>query len=205
MASVGSGRYDPELLKQDVHTAKLRVLSLRQELMQIRKEVSIKQQGLNTLAQVEQKMSTGSCYTMGEAQAIMNELRSIQRSLISGEKERMELMQCLARHKEDLTRLQSMTKFPDIGSSLGNSTEKLSTASQTDLSGDVSEHFFPFSTFSSTSSHYNIVWWWCTQKIKKETIGSLGNSLRYYKLTFSWIFFYYFYKKSTNSLLRLNT
>lgn len=140
MASVSSGRYDPELLKQDVQTAKLRVLSLRQELMQIRKEVSIKQQGLNTLAQVEQKMSTGSCYTMGEAQAIMNELRSIQRSLLSGEKERMELMQCLARHKEDLTRLQSMTKFPDIGSSLGNSTEKLSTASQTDLSGDVSKH-----------------------------------------------------------------
>lgn len=138
VASVGSGRYDPELLKQDVHSAKLRVVSLRQEVMQIRKEVSIKQQGLNTLTQVEQKMSTGSCYTMGEAQAIMNELRSIQRSLISGEKERMELMQCLARHKEDLTRLQSMTKFPDIASSLDNSTEKLSTASQTDLSGDVS-------------------------------------------------------------------
>ncbi|ODN03263.1 Protein kibra [Orchesella cincta] len=136
LTSVGSGRYDPELLKQDVQMAKLRVLSLRQELMQIRKEVSIKQQGLNTLAQVEQKMSTGSCYTMGEAQAIMNELRSIQRSLISGEKERMELMQCLARHKEDLTRLQSMTKFPDM-SSFGNSTEKLSTASQTDLPGDL--------------------------------------------------------------------
>ena len=78
LASVGSGRYDPEVLKKDVQTAKVRVLNLRQELMQIRKEVSIKQQGLNTLAQVEQKMSSGSCYTMGEAQAIMNELRCIQ-------------------------------------------------------------------------------------------------------------------------------
>lgn len=81
-----TGRYDPDLLKQDVSLAKMRVLRLRQELDQIRQEVTYKQEGLQTLSQVEQKLSNGSCYTIGEAQAIMNELRNIQRSLISGKK-----------------------------------------------------------------------------------------------------------------------
>ncbi len=107
----------------------------------------MKQQGLSTLAQVEQKLSSGSCYTVGEAQAIISELRSIQKSLMSGEKERAELMQSLARHKEDLTRLQTADSSPDV-STLSIPMEKFSTASQTDIS-EVSEEFWPRLRFPS--------------------------------------------------------
>lgn len=149
VVSTTSSRYDADLLKQDVSLAKMRVLRLRHELDQIRQEVSIKQQGITTLAQVEQKLSTGSCYTVGEAQAIINELRSIQKSLQSGEKERAELMQSLARHKEDLTRLQTIENQLD-GSTLSIPLEKFSTASQTDLSGEVG--YFDFRLLFSKST-----------------------------------------------------
>lgn len=63
----------------------------------------------------------------------MTELRNIQKSLSSGEKEKAELMQSLAKLKDDLTRLQLCESSPDV-STLSIPQEKLSTASQTDLS-----------------------------------------------------------------------
>lgn len=87
---------------------------------------------------VEQKLSTGqgTCYNIVEAQAIMAELRNIQKSLSSGEKEKAELMQSLAKLKDDLTRLQLSESSPDV-STLSLPQEKLSTASQTDLSCEL--------------------------------------------------------------------
>lgn len=84
---------------------------------------------------MEQKLSAhqGGCYNIAEAQAIMVELRNIQKSLSSGEKEKAELMQSLAKLKDDLTRLQLCESSPDV-STLSLPQEKLSTASQTDLS-----------------------------------------------------------------------
>jgi protein KIBRA len=111
--------------------------------------VSIKQQGLTTLTQVEQKLSNGSSYTVGEAQAIISELRSIQKSLQSGEKERAELMQNLARHKEDLTRLQTIEN-PQDGSTICIPLENFSTASQTDLSGEVGGPILNYVNFKAT-------------------------------------------------------
>lgn len=91
-----------------------------------------------TIYRVEQKLSAhqGGCYNITEAQAIMTELRNIQKSLSSGEKEKAELMQSLAKLKDDLTRLQLCESSPDV-STLSLPQEKLSTASQTDLSGEV--------------------------------------------------------------------
>jgi protein KIBRA len=66
---------------------------------------------------------------------------------MSGEKERAELMQSLARHKEDLTRLQTADSSPDV-STLSIPMEKFSTASQTDIS-EVSEEFWPRLRFPS--------------------------------------------------------
>lgn len=56
---------------------------------------------LSFFCSVEQKISTqqGS-YNITEAQAIMTELRNIQKSLTSGEKEKAELMQSLAKLKD---------------------------------------------------------------------------------------------------------
>lgn len=66
----------------------------------------------------------------------MTELHNIQKSLESGEKEKAELMQSLAKLKDDLTRLQLCESSPEI-STLSLPQEKLSTASQTDLSYDI--------------------------------------------------------------------
>lgn len=66
----------------------------------------------------------------------MAELRNIQKSLSSGEKEKADLMQSLAKLKDDLTRLQLSESSPDV-STLSLPQEKLSTASQTDLSCDL--------------------------------------------------------------------
>lgn len=94
-----------------------------------------------SLDRVEQKLgstgadATGGCYNITEVQAIMAELREIQKSLSSGEKERSELMQSLAKLKDELTRLELCA---DSVSSLNlQSPLTLSTASQTDLCAEV--------------------------------------------------------------------
>lgn len=98
---------------------------------------------LITYCSVEQKLSNdGSRYNVVEAQAIVTELREIQQSLSSGQRERTGLMHSLAKLKDDLTRLQlcSATDDPDLQTQHSSSTQlsdKLSTASQTDLSGEV--------------------------------------------------------------------
>ncbi|CAH1235969.1 unnamed protein product [Diabrotica balteata] len=133
-----STKYDPDLLKSDVALAKNRVSRLKSELEQIRNEMTYTQRGVETLTNVEQKLSMqqGACYNISEAQAIMAELRNIQKSLSSGEKEKADLMQSLAKLKDDLTRLQLSESSPDI-STLSLPQEKLSTASQTDLSCEL--------------------------------------------------------------------
>lgn len=131
-------KYDPDLLKSDVAHARSRVSRLKRELEQIRTEMNCTQRGVNTLASVEQKLSghQPGCYNITEAQAIMTELRNIQKSLSSGEKEKAELMQSLAQLKDELTRLQLCEGSPEA-STLSLPQEKLSTASQTDLSGEL--------------------------------------------------------------------
>ncbi|KAF8784560.1 Protein kibra like protein [Argiope bruennichi] len=127
-------KFDPDLLKADVALAKDRVARLKRELEQIRTEMYYKEQGLEALSQVDQQFSgQTTSYTLAEAQAIMEELRNIQKSLSSGEKEKAELMQSLSRLKDDLSRLQPSS--PDA-SSMNIPLEKFSTASQTDLSGE---------------------------------------------------------------------
>lgn len=49
-SSVGSTKYDPDLLKQDVNLARSRVARLKHELEQIRAEVSYKERGVETLS-----------------------------------------------------------------------------------------------------------------------------------------------------------
>ncbi|XP_063537924.1 protein kibra isoform X1 [Cydia strobilella] len=132
-----TSRHDPDLLRSEVTQARGRVAQLRKELRQARAEVACARRGVDTLAEVEQKLSAQQgCYNITEAQAIMTELKNIQKSLTSGEKERADLMQSLAKLKDDLTRLQLGDASPDL-STLSLPQEKLSTASQTDLCADL--------------------------------------------------------------------
>ncbi|XP_068623042.1 protein kibra isoform X2 [Battus philenor] len=132
-----TSRHDPEVLRAEVSQARGRVAQLRKELRQARAEVACARRGVDTLAEVEQKLSAQQgCYNITEAQAIMTELKNIQKSLNSGEKEKADLMQSLAKLKDDLTRLQLAEASPDL-STLSLPQEKLSTASQTDLCADL--------------------------------------------------------------------
>ncbi|XP_026318032.1 protein kibra isoform X2 [Hyposmocoma kahamanoa] len=132
-----TSRHDPDLLRSEVSQARGRVAQLRKELRQARAEVASARRGVDTLTEVEQKLTTQQgCYNITEAQAIMTELKNIQKSLISGEKEKADLMQSLAKLKDDLTRLQLGDASPDL-STLSIPQEKLSTASQTDLCADL--------------------------------------------------------------------
>ncbi|XP_074650621.1 protein KIBRA-like [Tubulanus polymorphus] len=136
-SSVGSTKYDPDLLKADVALAKNRVSRLKREIEQIRAEMQYKQQGVDTLSQVDEKMSgQASMYNINEAQEIRERIKCIQKSLISGQKEKQNLMHSLAKLKDDIlmNKLQSGSS-PDV-STLSLPCEKSNMASQTDLSGD---------------------------------------------------------------------
>uniref|UniRef100_A0A182UUF2 Protein kibra n=1 Tax=Anopheles merus TaxID=30066 RepID=A0A182UUF2_ANOME len=134
-----STKFDPELLRADLAIAKERVFRLKKELSRIQKEMHSTQKGVDTLASVEQKLNAhvNGCYNISEAQAIMEEVKKIQKSLITGEREKKELMKSLAQVKDDLTRLQLRQESPDA-STFNLAQERICAASQTDLS---SEHF----------------------------------------------------------------
>ncbi len=109
----------------------------------LKKYFLISKNVLKNCFRVEKKLSGsgsglngGGCYNLLEAQAIITELREIQRSLSSGEKERMDLMQSLAKLKDDLTRLQLCSESSPDASTLSIPPVS-NTASQTDLSGEV--------------------------------------------------------------------
>lgn len=119
---------DPDLLRSDVGRAKHRVARLRRELDQVRSEVHQREQGLEALRRVEQQFcELPSGYSLDQAKAVLEELCNVQRSLGKGHRERAELLQKLWRLKEELTR----------GSPEPLPRERPSTASQTDLSGEL--------------------------------------------------------------------
>ena len=145
--STGS-KYDVDLLRADVGQCKARVHKLKRELVKMDAEVCMKQKGMETLARVKDKYSCSNGeesneavgLTLEEARAIKTELNNIQKSLTVGEQEKIELMKNLACLKDDLIRLQHTD--PQISNSNTNDIAKqtrLSTASQTDLCGEVGE------------------------------------------------------------------
>ncbi|GAB5570127.1 protein WWC2 isoform X2 [Prionailurus iriomotensis] len=92
--SSSSTKYDPDILKAEISTTRLR-----------------------TLQQIDKKMSGGqSGYELSEAKAILTELKSIRKAISSGEKEKQDLMQSLAKLRERQT---------------------LDAGSQTSISGDI--------------------------------------------------------------------
>ncbi|XP_062538567.1 protein kibra [Armigeres subalbatus] len=132
-----STKFDPELLRADLALAKERVSRLKKELSRIQKEMHNTQKGVDTLSSVEQKLNShiNGCYNITEAQAILEEVKMIQKSLITGEKEKKELMKSLAQVKDDLTRLQLRQESPDA-STFNLAQDRVCAASQTDLSSD---------------------------------------------------------------------
>ncbi|CAO2612115.1 Protein WWC2 [Lemmus lemmus] len=142
--SSSSTKYDPDILKAEISTTRLRVKKLKRELSQMKQELLYKEQGFETLQQIDEKMSGGqSGYELSEAKAILTELKSIRKAISSGEKEKQDLMQSLAKLQERFHVDQSMgSSEPDLRSSpvnsqLSLSRQTLDAGSQTSISGDI--------------------------------------------------------------------
>ncbi|KAM6205898.1 protein WWC2 isoform 3-T3 [Sarcoramphus papa] len=142
--SSSSTKYDPDILKAEISTTRLRVKKLKRELSQMKQELLYKEQGFETLQQIDQKMSGGqSGYELCEAKAILSELKSIRKAISSGEREKQDLMKSLAKLREKFNLDQTIgTSEPNLSSSSVNSQlcfsrQTLDTGSQTDTSGEV--------------------------------------------------------------------
>ncbi|KAG7458638.1 hypothetical protein MATL_G00222660 [Megalops atlanticus] len=141
--SSSSTKYDPDILKAEISTTKVRVNKLKRELSQMKQELLYKEQGFETLQQIDQKMSGGqSGYKLKEAKAIVSELKSIRKAISSGEKEKQDLMQSLAKLRERFHSDHSMGRSePDLrhpsGSQLLLCRQTLDAGSQTDVSGEA--------------------------------------------------------------------
>uniref|UniRef100_A0A8C9WW92 WW and C2 domain containing 1 n=1 Tax=Sander lucioperca TaxID=283035 RepID=A0A8C9WW92_SANLU len=138
--SSSSSKYDPDILKAEIATAKSRVNKLKRDLACMKQELQYKEQGYETLKEIDQKVSNSpSGYKLQEAQAILSEVRSIRDAISSGEKEKQELMQKLAVLKDSF-QLDSGSQQELWGSSPSLANSELSiprlysdAGSQTDI------------------------------------------------------------------------
>uniref|UniRef100_W5KTS9 WWC family member 3 n=1 Tax=Astyanax mexicanus TaxID=7994 RepID=W5KTS9_ASTMX len=92
--SSSNAKYDPDQIKAEIACRRERLCRLKQELAQMKQELQYKEMGVETLQEIDRKMSSSQTnYKLDEAQAIFNELRSIKKAISSGEKERQDLIQ----------------------------------------------------------------------------------------------------------------
>ncbi|XP_077463837.1 protein WWC3 isoform X2 [Stigmatopora argus] len=96
--SSSGAKYDPDQIKVEVACRRERLSRLKHELAQVRQELQYKEMGVETLQEIDRKMSSSQTnYKLDEAQAIFSELRSIKKTISAGEKERQDLIQSLAK------------------------------------------------------------------------------------------------------------
>ncbi|XP_028322682.1 protein KIBRA [Gouania willdenowi] len=135
--SSSSSKYDPEILKAEIATAKSRVNQLKRDLASMKQDLQYKQQGFQTLREIDEKVSNSPCgYRPQEAQAILSEVRSIRDAISSGEKEKQQLMQTLAVLKDGFC-LDSNQDLWSSSSELSIPPLYTDTGSQTDLPSEL--------------------------------------------------------------------
>ncbi|XP_060039078.1 protein WWC3 [Erinaceus europaeus] len=106
----------------------------------MKQELQYKEKGVETLQEIDRKMSsTHTNYKLDEAQAIMSELRTIRKAICTGEKERQDLMQSLAKLTDSFRNSCSLTEplqeLPH-GTGLLLSQQFCDAGSQTDAIGE---------------------------------------------------------------------
>uniref|UniRef100_A0A672M0I9 Protein WWC3-like n=1 Tax=Sinocyclocheilus grahami TaxID=75366 RepID=A0A672M0I9_SINGR len=138
--SSSNAKYDPDQIKAEIACRRERLTRLKQELAQMRQELQYKEMGVETLQEIDRKMSSSQTnYKLDEAQAIFSELRSIKKAISTGEKERQDLIQSLA--KLTLNFCDSINEVANSAETLGDSCsvqQYTDTGCQTDLMGEES-------------------------------------------------------------------
>ncbi|XP_067154041.1 protein WWC2 isoform X4 [Apteryx mantelli] len=126
--SSSSTKYDPDILKAEISTTRLRVKKLKRELSQMKQELLYKEQGFETLQQIDQKMSGGqSGYELCEAKAILSELKSIRKAISSGEREKQDLMKVGAKSRSNLAeKVRLSLQYEEAKRSMANLKIELS-------------------------------------------------------------------------------
>ncbi|XP_051568744.1 protein WWC3-like isoform X2 [Myxocyprinus asiaticus] len=136
--SSSNAKYDPDQIKAEIACRRERLSRLKQELAQMRQELQYKEMGVETLQEIDRKMSSSQTnYKLDEAQAIFSELRSIKKAISTGEKERQDLIQSLA--KLTLNFCDSINEVANTAETLGDSCsvqQYTDTGCQTDLMGE---------------------------------------------------------------------
>ncbi|XP_058391401.1 protein WWC3 isoform X2 [Diceros bicornis minor] len=136
-------KYDPHQIKAEIASRRDRLSRLKRELTQMKQELQYKEKGVETLQEIDRKMSSAHTnYKLDEAQAIMSELRTIKKAICTGEKERRDLMQSLAKLTDGFKNSFSLTdplqEFPHNPGTLGDSLPQqfCDAGSQTDIIGE---------------------------------------------------------------------
>ncbi|CAK6450677.1 unnamed protein product [Pipistrellus nathusii] len=134
-------KYDPHQIKAEIASRRDRLSRLKRELAQMKQELQYKEKGVETLQEIDRKMSnTHTTYKLDEAQAIMNELRTIRKAICTGEKERRDLMQSLAKltdgFRNNFSLADPLHEAPHHPGALGNSHQFCDAGSQTDIIGE---------------------------------------------------------------------
>ncbi|TVK90640.1 Protein WWC3 [Bagarius yarrelli] len=131
-----NAKYDPDQIKAEIACRRER------ELAQMRQELQFKEMGVETLQEIDRKMSSSQTnYKLDEAQAIFNELRSIKKAISSGEKERQDLIQSLAKLTGNFHNLTISDEMATSSAAPGDSVsgqQYTDTGCQTDLIGEES-------------------------------------------------------------------
>uniref|UniRef100_A0A8C6XGE5 WWC family member 3 n=1 Tax=Naja naja TaxID=35670 RepID=A0A8C6XGE5_NAJNA len=138
-------KYNPSQIKAEIASRRDRLSRLKRELTQMKQELQYKEKGVETLQEIDRKMSNSHMnYKLDEAQAIMNELRSIRKAICLGEKERQDLMQSLAKLTDGFRNSCCITEsFHDLQHSSGSFNDSnlsqiyCDACSQTDIVGEL--------------------------------------------------------------------
>lgn len=140
--SSSSSKYDPEILKAEIATAKSRVNKLKREMVHLQHELQFKEHGFQTLKKIDKKMSDArGSYKLDEAQAVLRETKAIKKAITCGEKEKQDLIKSLAVLKDGFRADRgSHSDLWSSSSSLESSgfplpKQYLDVSSQTDISG----------------------------------------------------------------------
>lgn len=140
--SSSSSKYDPEILKAEIATAKSRVNKLKREMVHLQHELQFKERGFQTLKKIDKKMSDAQgSYKLDEAQAVLRETKAIKKAITCGEKEKQDLLKSLTMLKDGFcTNRGSHSDLWSSSSSLESSgfplpKQYLDVSSQTDISG----------------------------------------------------------------------
>uniref|UniRef100_A0A663MUL8 WW and C2 domain containing 1 n=1 Tax=Athene cunicularia TaxID=194338 RepID=A0A663MUL8_ATHCN len=127
----------------DVWEHKLGSQTSCEEVAHMKQELQYKEHGFQTLKKIDMKMSdTQGGYKLDEAQAILSEMKALKKAITSGEKEKQDLIQSLARLKDSFVNDRgSQSDLWASSMSMESSSpllprQYLDVSSQTDVSGN---------------------------------------------------------------------